>query len=879
MNTDSTDQVVPRVVNPREKDVSASLVCATERLQLNQGIDSSAIMGVDVHRRIMSVMTPSGTKDAILMTDGIEDIMIRESDSHGYMPHYPLPEPGVCWSGRQITVDGAGVFAPTFSPRTLRQMSFVEFYHSACLVRLVCKTPLVSAQSFWVSRNFSGTADQNTNVLGFTWVPSRQSEIFVLMPWADFNFSAPVTGPFSDSFGFLSVQPLSDLITEVGTAAQLEVSAFFSPYQMTLYNPLPISEESALSTTTQSITATANPTSFDLTVNYPIVLGVSGFQMSPWAYAPTNAITISSLGYNAAIQAAAINIVQSPVFLTPGLYTVDVNFTSDTTTTFRFFGVSSTTGESFTIAPSVALKEIQAAYEVALSDKSVFFKPSLFNQIVIFDDEISDNISRLSAGFKNSGYSQNFFSKVISQDPSIVRADLVLDGTVVAHTEDASFTLAKHKLAKVYFEEIPLRHGVLEMFEFKYEQQSKAAERAFGVQGDNVIREDSHWLQFDLDSIASPAPTVLSVTLDLSALNSSPPYPTVLREYSRHLLKSKYPNIKIQAVKNPYSNLLLRVTNGVQTSLTESLQLPGIEWDPSQGDLEFQPYWNQQTPGVTDMIVSFSVSILSSSVSDSGLQLVYFVNTAPLEFYHYKDYDTPLPTLTKKERRTLSFPEGSLQISEETPIEEETNTTVAVEATSVISPPIRETLTIGHPPTERKYHYCGGFLMNLSTLKFVVIPLSHTNFPKYEVNTAKRYRQYFGSLWSKLTMNTNVTLAGIIYAVQVDAGLNYAALAPRDLIRMYPSGKQLVQGGSVEIPLNWRQSTPFLPVSYETTAPTSQLGDLVIILPNASTTTTGDPSAHFVLEMDTSNLKYRAPSLLYPDYSYSGLRVFNHTRA
>ena len=158
-----------------------------------------------------------------------------------------------------------------------------------------------------------------------------------------------------------------------------------------------------------------------------------------------------------------------------------------------------------------------------------------------------------------------------------------------------------------------------------------------------------------------------------------------------------------------------------------------------------------------------------------------------------------------------------------------------------------------------------------SDTKFVVIPLSHTNFPKYEVTTAKRYYRWRGRPYVRITMDANFTMAGIVYIAQVDPRTDYATLKAEDLINMYPHSKQVIKNGVAEMPLNWRSTDVRNFVSYATTA-ISQIGDLAIVVATPSLTLSGlDPTIKFTLEFDMSEVTYEIPSLEYSDYSKPAL--------
>lgn len=895
MDTDSTTRKVSDVAIGTHSETSRQLFNADELKSVINAIDLGCSTGSDSGRKVKSVKTPSGMQNAIFLTDGDEPHVLKP-ESLQFLLNYPLPEPGYCWGPRASTVDGSGVFSPNFSLRTLTQMKYVNFYHCAVVFKLICRAPLPSSQSFWVSRQFN-PASQYKSEVGFTWMPSRQPEVFVVLPWADFVHVSEVNAITAEVFGYLSVQPLSSLITEAGTGTPLEVYAYSAPLDMTLLDPKPITVDDlpAISYHSQSITfptEAVDSYALDLEVTSPCWFAQQNFSIGPtaWAYDSANTVTITSILSNYDVSTGNLAYTQTPTFLTPGSYTVTLAYPSRDASnglSVAFMSFSLFSGPVFTITPPAiasglapTIKDIPVGFKPAEDDNNVFVNPKFFEFLLAKDSRVTEPVSQLTSSFLTLGHELTFKSKVISQNPSDILVSAFAGGVEIAVMHYSSFKGGKRMICLALLHHVPLLGtqpnqpkppsssiGELQMYEFKYSGNNKVFEDVYGYQGDSSIREDSHWYQFNSIPIsASTVGNVFNITLDLNTSSQSEASPTYVREYARHLLKGGYPNIKIQTVKNPYSSMQLRVTNGHQSTVQESLQMPGIEWDPSKEDVKFQPYWNNITPGVSDMKVRFTVTSLAHNISDSGFELVLFVNVSPIKFCHYRDYSFNAPTL--RSRKLLSFPKGELQVSEETSLEGESKT--PEENTAVVGVP-KQITSIGSVPTERKYHFSQYIEADLSTARYIAINLCHQNFTKYEVTTAKRYRRYHGVPYVKVTMNTNFTMAGVCYVAHVDSGLDLTStgVKPDDIIRMYPTGKTLVQGGSVELPVNWRSPYPFLPVLYGIDYPS--LGQLIIVFPTATVATAaGDSKVKISIEFDLSNVVYSSPALVYPDYAYSG---------
>lgn len=246
-----TNVLNPVILPDRKDKPYPDLFHTSEGRQSEQGIDPTAFP--ELNLPIRTVKTPSGLKEVIAIMDTTS--MTPRPSETDFLPGYDLPEIGNVWSGRQETVAGEGLFTPTFSARTTEQMKFCNLFHSGCLVRLVCKTPLTTAISFWVHRTSrANSIDSFRSEPGFAWQPSKQNEIFVLMPWAASDVTLPYNSSLDNAFLNLGIRPLSDLVREEGTATTLDVSVYFSPYQMRLYVPRPVALTVGAAIVTETVT-------------------------------------------------------------------------------------------------------------------------------------------------------------------------------------------------------------------------------------------------------------------------------------------------------------------------------------------------------------------------------------------------------------------------------------------------------------------------------------------------------------------------------------------------------------------------------------------------------------------------------------------------
>jgi hypothetical protein len=127
------------------------------------------------------------------------------------------------------------------SVRTTYLMNMFKYYRTNLVIRLVAKPPLFQSQRFWVSFT-PNPASIVANRLGFDWNPSEENEVFILIPWTSTEHMLPIAGASLADFGEISVSEVSNLVTEEGLPAPLDISMYVCPCNMELFVPLPIIE-------------------------------------------------------------------------------------------------------------------------------------------------------------------------------------------------------------------------------------------------------------------------------------------------------------------------------------------------------------------------------------------------------------------------------------------------------------------------------------------------------------------------------------------------------------------------------------------------------------------------------------------------------------
>lgn len=873
------------------------LINTRDEADVDQAIDRDAFPGLDSHRRMKTMLTPSGKKQVIFLTD---DTTLEKPnlDIVDYVPSFPLPEMGHVESTKYNSSAGVLLQAPVFSPRTTELMKFATYFNSSVIVRLVCKPPLTQSQTFWVSRTFRTTDSDFRNNIGFQWTPSRANEIFVCMPWAEFNYMSSVDSDLASIFGSLSVRPLTSLVAEPNTAVPLEISAYFAPHDMVLFVPRPVNPVVCPPPPTPTLyvqtftlgSGTVNtPSGSTLVLAQPAKVSWGRVAFTPDVPTANGSISLNPFGMFLVYTASGNNIdprTDNNEIQSPGSY--PLQFTGSAGTyTLASVTVYSAYPDAGSIVPTSEVEAVIPTDGLIESEwhPDFFFLESSIDSTLNLLESIKEPIGQLTSAFKEQDKKLTFESKVLSQSPPSVKATMLLDGKEIAHLRAPNFKTGKRMMAELFIQLVEDSRGWEQIFEYSYNQNSKTPCNLYGHQGDHSIREDSHWFHTNDEPLASADEnSVINISLNLSSVVSANPNVN-LREYFRHLVKSRFPLIKLQVVKTPYSNLKLRVVQGTYTSISDVMQLPGIEWDPALGDIKFEPYWTYPTPGVTNIILNLSIIIIRGSIADSGARLVAYYNTSNLEYFHYKDYDTPIPVTVrnvfpKKKGRLVT---GQLQIAEMTVLEKTLDDGHGHlegrerEVTSSVALSLDPQPMVGPTHSERKFHYVGSINVPATTTKFVVIPLSHINFGKFIMNTAAKYRMWRGTPIFKVTFSSNFILSNIAFLAQVDTGLTYSSLSLEDLVMMYPHGKQTMHDGSTEVPAKWRQPVPFMPVLYDTPAQ-SQLGDLVIGFTGSNVTfADSDPNIRIVVECCTTDFKYQIPSnspfANNANYTYPGMQT------
>lgn len=663
----------------------SQLIHTTESALANQAIDVSLPPGAIDARFIRTLMTPSGMKPVIILTDEDIDLDVQ----HDYVPGVCLPEQGHVWSNRfeSTSVGGEPAISEpiAFSQRTGYYMLPFKYYNSHVLVRLICKPAFSQAQPYWVSRSFDKLtfgSDRHINEIGFNWLPSLANEIFILMPWSDPNYIVGTDADPAETFGYLNVRNLTNLVSSTGNDVPLSISYYFSPYKMYTYVPQPVTTECppistgaiVLAASDTNIPATTT-TLGNIQILEPTYICGRDFSTRSSTTSLDATLLIDSTNINQLYYfnapAFAYNsgvCLNTPVYFQPGTYPVTLLsnisgvLTRDLTITwFNTDGLA----PIFT-PPATGILQINSPPQTKEIQRDEYIDSvnyAILPNCIELNTSITNPISRVANGFNISqpSFETHYKTSVISQNPDLVMYTLRHGSETVFVTYAKSKSLAKlngfKAILAYYMTKCNIKQEIVEdlitfgeeqIFEYQYNPVSEKAKKTYGKMYDHNPREDHHnmFLQELIISAANKY-TPFNFSLDLSLVAATYPYVNT-REYLRHYLKSHMPILTIKSNKNPFSNLLCRIVQGTYSSYEDVMQLPGLEWDPTLTNLQVQPYWKDPTPAVTQITIPFTLVLLSGQIDVSGMQLLVFFNTSTLNYHHKIDYDPGQPAVVSE---------------------------------------------------------------------------------------------------------------------------------------------------------------------------------------------------------------------------------------
>ena len=200
--------------------------------------DTQTSLGKNCFRNSMSVKTPDGPQDAIIMANSrIEDDITLD-----FMPHTTLPEWGNVWTKIPFTSTQT-VPSPGFNARTRELMKFFSFWRSLYCYKIVAPLPLFNSGRYWISLvlpGFEGN-DLMSNV-GFDWNPTENPEIYVVVPWQSEQYTLNNDENYP---GSIRIEQITPTLYADGYLTSITPNIYGCPIDMRLYNPTPVAISSS----------------------------------------------------------------------------------------------------------------------------------------------------------------------------------------------------------------------------------------------------------------------------------------------------------------------------------------------------------------------------------------------------------------------------------------------------------------------------------------------------------------------------------------------------------------------------------------------------------------------------------------------------------
>ncbi|APG76776.1 hypothetical protein 2 [Beihai sea slater virus 2] len=603
-DTTHVDNSVPLVVN----EVSASpLIDGGDSMQDDQAIDMHQDEpGPSCSCSTMQVDTPSGPQEAVMLVAG----NLLPGTKPDFVPHVNLPN----YINRWAKVGAIGinnrVYKPVFNDRVENFRKFFNYSHSHIVWKIVCKPTLFQSQRYWVC--FNPSVNQTplpitefNNLIGFDWNPSENNELYVVTPWSSLEY---MTVHNLEDFGRLEIVNRTDLVTEDGLPAQLDISVYCAPYQMTLYMPRITSAESESYYYMEQTYSDLGTINIDGSAHViPIAAGLNIGD------------SISTGADGRYILSCLDNGDDSTVISVPGIYTdkVLLALTNGSSVTVLYLNSS-----PFSI-DGVDATRVDGYFYLDFASAS-------------------DSVSLVNA--KYASFISNNSVPDIQSDSVLVSSGV--NGLIYNNIVDTATTdTISSNVPLVLVKQVTARE---EMYDFghSYNGNSSLPSATLGNIGDHTTRIDNQWgfvISKTLESTDS------QLVFNFSAPNSS----LVYYDRDRHLMYYRYPKLKFVTASNPSSNVLIRITqipSSTPVPLEKALQLPGDEWDFKTLNKVVQPYWDKPTIAITPQTSTcfIQLDVLSGTVGTMPIITMYY-NCQDMEYFHFPGFspqvEIPVPAV------------------------------------------------------------------------------------------------------------------------------------------------------------------------------------------------------------------------------------------
>jgi hypothetical protein len=246
-------------------------------------------------------------------------------------------------------------------------------------------------------------------------------------------------------------------------------------------------------------------------------------------------------------------------------------------------------------------------------------------------------------------------------------------------------------------------------------------------------------------------------------------------------------------------------------SVEDVLQLPGIEFDPKMGPVDFTPYWSESLPArLTDEYASNNVRIALVSLGGSQgvepIEFTFMYNFKGVEYHHLNNQIPTEPELYEWQM-------------ESNPLKTTTQEGQGVDS-------LNHTAT----SSERRWTYLDSYSIP-GDVAAIQIPINSCTLGRQFYHHLRRYALWRGTPHFKVVMHnsklTNVNLHVCQTNQKFDSPSNPAAL-----LENIGYSVTSTDGCSVSYPVQWRSLVTYQKVDNDETVPS--LGYLSLVFPSSN---------------------------------------------
>nr|UNY41971.1 MAG: polyprotein 2 [Picornavirales sp.] len=372
--------------------------------------------------------------------------------------------------------------------------------------------------------------------------------------------------------------------------------------------------------------------------------------------------------------------------------------------------------------------------------------------------------------------------------------------------------------------------------EYSYNENFSENRKDYGQTGNHTERIDKHWSLLNRMTWAAADETQL--------VNVETPVQTLAYEdRRRHLMFSKYPTIKLFCTSIPTANMQFRITQlptdaQIPLSREDILQLPGVEFDPKFGPVEFTPYWNMKTPGdyvdSVSRFTQFAVTKMGGTMGVEPIEMTFLYNCKGVEYHHLSNVDGD----DVEE-------EYDFQIDERDPIK----TTVMEDIHGPDQTGEKATTS------ERRWNYFRSLSID-PTIGAIQIPINAYTLGRQFWRHLKRYSRYRGVPHFKIVLTNSMLANSNVHVIQTNKEIPDNGDPARLLDNI---GYSVTSTGesAIDYAVQWRTTETYLNCNTSPEAP--DLGYLVIVFPNNANlgASTLPVNLELVIYVDPSDIEMR----------------------